>query len=208
MSKTRIIEEKELEFEGQDLHEFLRRDIERWIAENRAAHEGKVSKESLYAHLAEKLDVTPRQLKRYMDGATEISVRKAVAVCREIGLTGIFEYANYELGLDTCELPALPVDECDNYDAADELVKNVRAFSDQAKVLADSLNEKPSLGMFQKIRDASLEARKQALKCERLYYEMLKQKALADYRKKEDARMKRLEKARAALKKAGQKGLF
>ena len=39
MSKPKIIEEKALELEGQDLHEFLRRDVERWIAENKGKYE-------------------------------------------------------------------------------------------------------------------------------------------------------------------------
>lgn len=208
MSKPRIIEEKALELEGQDLHEFLRRDVERWIAENKAALGNRASKEMLYSHLAEKLEITPRQLKRYLDGATEISVKKAVALCKEIGLMGIFEYANYELGLDTCETPSIPAAECDTYDAADELVKNVKAFSNQAVVLASSLNEKPSMGMLQKIRAVSIEARRQILACERLYYEMLKQKALAEHRTAVEQRQKRIQKSREALRRAGQQGLF
>lgn len=208
MSDPRIIEEKEIELEGQDLHEYLARDIERWIAGNKAAYGGKFSKEALYMLLAEKLEITPRQLKRYMDGSTEISVKKAIALCKETGLKGIFEYANSRIGLDACDAPFIPPAECDSYDAAEELVKNVKAFSEQAVVLARSLNEKPSLGMLQKIRVVSLEARKQALRCERLYYTMLKQKALAECRQKEAARGRRLAKNRRALEKAGQRGLF
>lgn len=208
MSNPKIVEMKELELEGQDLHEFLRRDVERWIAENKAALGNKVSKEMLYSHLAEKIEITPRQLKRYLDGATEISVKKALALCKEIGLMGIFEYANFELGLDTCKTPSIPASECDTYDAADELIKNVKAFSNQAVVLANSLNEKPSMGMLQKIRAASMEARRQILACERLYHEMLKQKALAEYRKSEEQRQKRVRKSRDALRRAGQQGLF
>jgi len=208
MSKPKIIEEKALDLEGQDIHEFLRKDVERWIAENKAALENRVSKEMLYSHLAEKLEITPRQLKRYLDGATEISVKKAVALCKEIGLMGIFEYANYELGLDTCETPSIPASECDTYDAADELIKNVKAFSNQAVVLSNSLNEKPSMAMLQKIRAASMAARRQILACERLYHEMLKQRALAEHRKSEEQRQKRIQKSRDALKRAGQQGLF
>src|SRR3990172_6680195 len=208
MSKPKIIEEKALDLEGQDIHEFLRKDVERWIAENKAALENRVSKEMLYSHLAEKLEITPRQLKRYLDGATEISVKKAVALCKEIGLMGIFEYANYELGLDTCETPSIAASECDTYDAADELIKNVKEFSNQAVVLSNSLNEKPSMAMLQKIRAASMAAGRQSLGCERLSHEMLKQRALAEHRKSEEQRQKRIQKSRDALKRAGQQGLF
>lgn len=208
MSNPKIIQEKELELADQDLHEFLARDVERWISENKAAYGNKVSKEMLYSYLAEKLEITPRQLKRYLDGATEISIKKAIALCKEIGLKGMFEYANYQLGLDTCETPSIHPSECDTYDAAEELIKNVKAFSNQAVVLSNSLNEKPSMGMLQKIRVASMEARKQILACERLYYEMLKQKALSEHRQREDQRVKRVEKSREALRRAGQQGLF
>jgi transcriptional regulator with XRE-family HTH domain len=209
MSKhPRLIDEREVEFEGQDLHEFLSRDVNRWIGENIAAHGDKVSREALYERLADKIGVTSRQIRRYLDGATEVSVRKAINICKELGLKGIFEFANYELGLDTCEVPVIPASECDDYDAAEVLVKNIKAFSHQAVILSKSLNAKPSTVMLQKIRNAGLEARKRILQCERLYQEMLKQRALADYHRKTDTRNKRIKKAREALKKAGQGGLF
>lgn len=208
MSRPRIVEEKAIEIGAQDLHEYLSRDVERWIEENKAAHGARVSKESLYLHLAEKLDITPRQLKRYMDGATEISLKKAVGLCNEIGLKGVFEAANYEVGLEACELPALPTSECDNYDAAEELVKSVKAFSEQAVVLAKSMNEKASVATLQKIRATSQAARKQILKCERLYHEMLNQKAIAEHQRAEDARKKRVSKKADEMRRVGQKGLF
>ncbi|MBI3584009.1 MAG: hypothetical protein HY096_08675 [Nitrospinae bacterium] len=207
MSKPRIIEDREIELEGQDIHEFLASDIENWIQENRAVHTDK-SEGDFKKYLADKLDISTRQLDRYLVGATEISIKKAILLCNEIGLKGIFEYANYQLGLNTCELPSIPVSECNNYDAAEELIKNVKAFSEQAVILAKSLNEKPSHEMLQKIKNAALAAIKQILKCERFYAEMLKQKALAEVKKREETRQKRIQKAREVLERAGQGALF
>jgi len=209
MSKNpNLIELKELEVEGQEPYDFLRRDVKLWIEENQAAQVNQVSKDMLYTHLSEKIDITPRQLRRYLDGATEISVKKAIALCKEIGLKGIFEFANYQLGLDTCDIPTIPFNEQDNYDAAEELINNVNAFSKQAGVLAKSMNEKPSVGMLHKIRVASMEARKQILQCERLYDAMLRQRCLSEYRKAADAKKKRAQKKQEELNKAGQGGLF
>lgn len=209
MSKSlKIISDSEIEFEEPDLHEYLRRDIEAWIEANQHVHGERVSKEKLYLMLAEKLNISPRQLKRYMEGATEVSIKKALEISKIIGLKGIFTYANHLLGLDTCDMAEISVEDCDKYDAAEELIKNVKTFSEQAVALAESMSKKPTMATLKALREVSLGARSQMLKCLRVYEDMFYRKAKAELAKKNEERNLRIDRARKNLEKAGQERLF
>ncbi len=208
MTKTNIIQQDPENTDIRDIHEFLKSDVHKWIEANLAVYGNKHTKQSLYEYLADKVDIGPRQLKRYLDGSSDVPTKKALMICKEIGTTDFFQAINSVLNLDTCELPELPFHELDNCDIADELLKNISNFTKQAKTLSVAVNKAPSMEMLHKVKDAGRAARRQILVMESLYAQHFNAKAQVDYAKQKAARLKRMKKAAEKIKKTGQVSLF
>ena len=180
-------------------HQVIEEAVDAWIFERRLTD--RTDKQALWRELGEAVGVTDRQFKRYYTGDTPLPIDKVVPLCNHI--------KSSTLAIYLVESIAPPyIEDMDSLDFVEELIKNIDAFSIQARVAANALNSVPSADDFRQLQAAGRRLRSQLKIFEGLYYQTLVQHEEVQKRKAHERRTHKARRIRKALEKQGQTSLF
>lgn len=180
-------------------HEIIEDVIDSWMLERRLAD--RKDKRSLWAELADALGVSDRQVKRYFTGDTPLPIDKIIPFCNHVKSTALTTY------LVECVDPP-QIQDMDSLDFVEELIKNIDAFSIQARIAARALNNTPSVKDLRELRAAGRRLRDQLRQFEGLYYQTLIEHEGTQRRMAREKSVKKAARIRQILEDQGQTSLF
>ena len=176
-------------------HEVIEEVIDTWMLEERLANQR--DKGSLWVELGDALGVTDRQVKRYYTGETPLPIDKVIALCNHIKSPAIAIYLAESV-------ESLPIDEMDEFDFVEQLIKNIDHFSLQARVAVKALTSKPTTEEFRELQAAGRRLRIQLKQFEEFYYQTVIQYEETKKKKIQEGRARKTQKLREALEAQGQ----
>ena len=176
-------------------HEIIEEVVDAWMLKRRLVD--RKDKKALWSELGEALGVSDRQVKRYYTGDTPLPIDKIIPLCNHVKSTTLIIYL-----MEAVDPPQ--IEDMDPFDFVEELLKNIDAFSAQARVAAQALNNTPSQKDLNHLKAAGRRLRDRLKRFEWLYQQILEEHHKTQGRKAREKRTQRVRKLQKDLESRGQ----